>query len=38
MSEENNVETPQQEQSQQPIVNPEDANLAREKAAFETYV
>ena len=30
-------ETPQQEQSQ-PIVNPEDANLAREKAAFETYV
>ena len=38
MTEENNVETPQQEQSQQPIVNPEDANLAREKAAFETYV
>ena len=38
MSEENNVATPQQEQSQQPIVNPEDANLAREKAAFETYV
>ena len=38
MSEENNVETPQQEQSQQPIINPEDANLAREKAAFETYV
>ena len=38
MSEENNVETPQQEQSQQPINNPEDANLAREKAAFETYV
>lgn len=38
MSEENNVETPQQEQSQQPITNPEDANLAREKAAFETYV
>ena len=38
MSEENNVETPQQEQSQQPITHPEDANLAREKAAFETYV
>jgi hypothetical protein len=38
MSEENNVETPQQEQSQQTNVNPEEANLAREKAAFETYV
>jgi len=37
MSEQVQSETPQQEQSQ-PIVNPEDANLAREKAAFETYV
>ena len=37
MSEQVQGETPQQEQSQ-PIVNPEDANLAREKAAFETYV
>lgn len=37
MSEQVQGETPQQEQSQ-PILNPEDANLAREKQAFETYV
>jgi hypothetical protein len=37
MTEEQQGETPQQEQSA-PIINPEDANLAREKDAFETYV
>ena len=37
MSEQTQGETPQQEQSQ-PILNPDEANLAREKAAFETYV
>jgi hypothetical protein len=37
MSEQVQGETPQQEQSQ-PVLNPEDANLAREQAAFDTYV